>query len=68
MYDKLTEIENLLTNNNVNEALNKITLLKELCFKSNFKKIYFLISLKILLKIFFELIHLGYLDYSHHLK
>ena len=29
MYDKLTEIENLLTNNNVNEALNKITLLKE---------------------------------------
>lgn len=29
MYDKLTEIENLLTNNNVNEALNKINLLKE---------------------------------------
>ena len=29
MYNKLTEIENLLTNNNVNEALNKITLLKE---------------------------------------
>lgn len=29
MYDKLIELENLLKNNNVNEALTKINLLKE---------------------------------------
>ena len=29
MYDKLNEIENLLKSNNVNEALNKLSILKE---------------------------------------